>query len=113
MPLNELTKLKMPYRAKVFVYSKRRSALKARYGVESYRFKRFSPNLTQKIKTWKLAIRRIEAWEKKIKVIDNIIVEFLGVSAKNSGGYSYGDKWIARHFLCRYGKEIGILSYYL
>lgn len=107
--LNELTKMKMPYRSKINVYVKRRSNLLKKYGRKSPLYLKHTKALTQKIKIWKLSIERIEQWERKIKEIDSIIVEFLGVSAKNSGRhYKMGDKWMARHFLCRYGKETGI-----
>lgn len=113
MELTELAKMKVPYRSKIHVYVARKEQIKQMYGIGSSKFKRSSRTINKKLSVWRRAIKRIEYWEHKIKMIDIVIIDFVGVSAKNSGNNKFGEKWLAKHFMCRYGKDSGVPAIFI
>lgn len=78
--------------------------------VAEYKKRKRTPKNARKLKVWQQAIRRIKKQEGKIKVLDNDIKEFFGISVRGSSKSRKREYNLARAIFYRYGMENGIHS---
>jgi hypothetical protein len=103
MPNSLFTKKKIPIRAKISVYEKRRMAMRDLYGINSEAYRKKSKTITKRLKAWRRSIRNIEQAEQLIKDIDLIVKEYIGVSARDTVRLKKNNEaFNAKQFLCRY-----------
>jgi len=98
------------YQQMVWVYKKRRSKLRERYGKRSAEYGRRAKPLTSKISIWNRQIKRIEDRNAKIKYIDKRICEFFCVTTMLNSRRTKNSVGLARRVFVKYCLENGVRS---
>jgi hypothetical protein len=103
------------YQQSIAEYTKRRNKVQERFDVVAGRkapdgYYKAVSNIDRKIKMWKQALRRIEKQENSIKQLDKLIIEFVGLSVKDSSHKRTKQYNIARAIFYRHGMEAKISS---